>query len=749
MMWTLLMGVVHADAQPHFSYPRLVSSNGHGVIVFTSDATENRGRLDVFGDHLYQQPSPAAEPTRNLLYDAYFGLRTGGGSAWLNTVPAGFGAYHPQTGIITVDRSTGDLSITEYAFAPMDLDGPGYVQLLRVENVGSQTQDGLTVFSLHNAHMGTASSDGALWVGEALSATRTGITEQGVDTGLVMHSHALSAADAVGCSGVYDAVLSGASFGASCTEEGDDVVGALQWTLPSLAPKEQAWVGVVHTFASGGDTQQAQDLATGWHAGRSAVDVLDSEIAAWGEWLSAAVIPTDLSDDELAVYLQALVMLRMGQVRESGPAHGQIVASLPASAPVGDFQHTWNITWVRDGAYAIQALSQAGFHDEARSALAFQIQDGCCGDYADYLPVDDYALSVCRYYGDGTEWSDDDGTGPNVELDNFGLFLWAVDGYVDASGDVGFVSEHAGALFDGIADVLVASIDDQYDIIIAESSIWERHWNGNQKHFTYTSAWAVRGLRDAADMADMVGDGRAEGYRQAADRIAAGMAEHLFRGDILVGNLEEKGAADLDAAAADAFNNGALSASLAMGSLQAWEEGLRVASGHGFARNDDGDLYDIQEWIMVDLRIAEVYRRVCETAKARDLETWITEQAMENNLLIPELLHPETADYAGPTPMMGFGSGLYVWSMLHRAALEADCDAPAGDTAADTGAHTGDTAPDTGPSQSNDTETGMDGGDTDAAPAAAAACGCHSAGAGGGSAVLLALVLGWCRRRRP
>ena len=404
---------------------------------------------------------------------------------------------------------------------------------------------------------------------------------------------------------------------------------------------------------------------------------------------------------------------------------------------------TWNITWVRDGAYAIQALTAAGLYAEARDALAFQIQEGCCGDYADFLPVDRYALSVCRYYGDGTEWSDDDGTGPNIELDNFGLYLWAFGGYIAASDDEAFLAAHAERLFDGIADVLVESIDPAYDLIIADSSIWERHWYGRERHFTYTSAWAVRGLREAADLADRLGEtARAATYRAAADQLAAGIAAHLIRDGVLAGNLEELqgGGSYLDAAAVDAFNNGTLSArdGVAQTSLEVWTDWLGVASGPGLSRNDDGDLYDRQEWIMIDLRVAEAWRRACQPEPAAVLEDWITDHARLNSLIIPELLDPETADYAGPAPMMGFGSGLYVLHLLQRPTLDAGCEDGGQDTSVP-----GDSAP-------ADSPSGAEPGNDDNPQAGPDGCSCASVGRSRGTGLALALGLGLLvgRRRR-
>ena len=69
-----------------------------------------------------------------------------------------------------------------------------------------------------------------------------------------------------------------------------------------------------------------------------------------------------------------------------------------------------------------------------------------------------YQISVCRYYGDGTEWSDSNSNGPNIEFDGFGLFLWALDEYVAASGDTSLITTYwASTIKPKVADVLVHS----------------------------------------------------------------------------------------------------------------------------------------------------------------------------------------------------------------------------------------------------------------------------------------------------
>ena len=768
-------------ATPWNSHVRLVSANGHGVVVFKGDGAAGGGDGPVladFRDHLYQQYAADREPGRDLLFDAYFGLGDGSGGAWLKDSDS-YG-YLPGTGVLRVDRSQGDLTITEWIFAPLGLAHPAWVHLLHVRNDGGAART-VRLFSLHNHHVGDL-SHGSYNADERIWVDGDWMLEQGVTTGLGVGLRALQAPTSHTCDQLWarmpaDGALDGRCGSAASPWDNDDQVGGFQWDPGSLDPGQEAWAGAVVAFFDEADPSRATGPVEEWLAGRTPDTLLADEQAAWATWLSTAESPPGASAEELAVYRQALVFLKMAQVREDNDAFGQIPASLPvaASGGTGDesFSHLWNITWVRDGAYAIQALTAAGYTEEARDALAFLLQ-GKAGDYA-HLVGRDYALSVCRLYGDGSEWSDDDGTGPNVELDNFGLLLWALQGYVAATGDLAFVEDRSEVVFDGIADVLVDVIEAD-GLVMADSSIWERHWNGHQQRFAYTQTWAVRGLWDAAILAEAVGDtARAEGYRAAALGIREGICATMIDEDGVLAASEEQlrtGSGYLDLAGVDAFNNGTLDAAGPQGqaSLAAWAEGLAVASGGGVARNDDGDLYDRQEWVWADLRLAQARRRACDEDGARALEDWVTAQALENHWTIPELMNPDTAAYAGPAPMMGFGSGLYALNLLGRAEATADCEDGVGWTCdgGDTGG-TGDGGGDGGSADGGDTDGGSadggstDGGDTDGGDTDGGGdtsgdtgaqddddggCGCVGAPSGAGLVGALPLALLTLRRRR-
>lgn len=648
-----LVAAAHAGSAPHFSLPDLVTANGRGAIVFADD------RLSDAYPHLYQEYAPGVV-TPDLLYDTYFGVVAEGAGAWLTGVEDV--DYLPGTGVIRVTRTPPaglSLGIVEYDFAPMGYAGFGLAQVLEVTNTGDAPITGAQLVSLHNFHVGG--------VERAASPDATHVSETGDAAAL---RYTAPGATDVSCDGVYDRVLAGQAIGGGCAASGDDVVPALGWRIDSLAPGATVWIGVVTTDAE----------AEGWIAGRSVEAWVADEAADWDAWQADNVAPADASDAELAVYRQQLAFLRMAQVTEPGDAYGQIPASLPVSAPVGDFEHIWNITWVRDGSYAAAALASAGRTDEAAAMLRFLAQ-GKTGDYRSYVGGVDYLVSVCRVYGDGSEWSDADADGPNVEFDDFGLFLWALGVLRDAGRD-DVVTELGPAALDGVADVLVGLIDPNTGLLQPDSSIWERHWNGHQQQFAYSSIQAVAGLTAAAQIADDLGDARAAGYREAAARIADAVGTQLVdAAGVIAASREQlvEGSDYLDLAAVEAFNHGVLEPGGAEwdASLAAWDRDLRVASGNGYARNDDGSLYDQHEWAVIDLRVAEAARRACDLDRADALEAWVTEQAALNHGTIPELYDPDNANYAGPAPMLGFGAGAYVWGLNHRAALEQACVADA------------------------------------------------------------------------
>lgn len=700
---------------PHASWGTLSVGNGFGAAAYDTQ----RRRVTSLREHLYAHRD-ASSTTRDLMFDTYLGLRVAGVNTWLTERPVTDAGYDAQRGIARVVQTLGDVRVTQYVLAPMDVPAAALVLVAVVENTGAAALSDAALFSLHNLHIG--GGDGTL--AERITWQQGAFEERGAAGLLLTQARPAPTAHAASPQNPYQAVVGGGHL-VDVADSGvmDDAVSGFEWDLSGLAAGASQTFAVGLAHDAGGDRGTLDAALAALPA--DPADLLAAAQAEWDAFLDGARVPPGLSADELAVYRQQLSVLRMGQVREPGPGYGQVVASLPPGM--------WNISWVRDQAYAVLGMIAAGLDAPARDALAFwwQADAGnwvCCDDQGGPWVGQPYALSVVRYYGNGGEETDFNAQGPNIEFDGFGLALLAMAAYVDATDDDALLSAHADAIFARTADVLVDLI--QADgvgagLVRADSSIWETHWyDGGRRHFTYTQATTVAGLRAAATLADRAArPADASRYRTAADALAASIRTRLVDGatGILRSSLEET-TSYLDAAAIEAFNWGVLPSDdpALPATLDAFRAGLwNDVVGRGYRRNDDGGDYDRREWAVVDLWIARAARLAGRADHADALLQWVTDQARLNYDLIPENYDRTTGDYQGEVPMLGFGAGAYVAALWDRGAGPIDPLVDAG--------------------------VGGDAG----APADDVGGGCCDAGTSGGASSLLGLtVLGLLARRR-
>ncbi len=658
---SLLPAVAEAQAvAPHASWGILPWTNGHGSSAYDTV----RRRITSFREHLYARRD-ADIATRDLAYDLYFGLRSGGQNAWLTARPIDEAGWDGKAGIARVVQRHGELQATQYFFSPFSVGAPVVVAVVEVENLGSAPAGDAALFVLGNLHVG-GGADGSVaeriqWVGGAF--------EERGERGLVLH-RALPAPTrhAASPDNPY-ALVSGGGRLVDTADSGvrDDAVAGFEWDLAGLAAGETRRFAVVWAFSPASD-RAALDAAVA-PAGATPDALLDGARADWDAFFAGTQAPAHLSTVERRVYDRQLAVLRMAQVREPGRGHGQVLASLPPGM--------WNIAWVRDQAYATWAMIAAGMDDEAHDALAFLFGAQastyvCCDrDGGPWVGVP-YAISVTRYFGDGTEESDWNAQGPNIEFDGFGLTLATLADHVDATGDTSLLTRFDREIFELTADVLLTLIENDTGLIRADSSIWETHWyDGGRQHFAYTQATSVLGLRAAARLADRLGRTEdAAHYRTRADALATAAVARLI--DPATGAVRqslEQSTRSLDAAAItfvlwDLIPAGGEAATA---TLAAFDQGLwNGVTGHGYRRNDDGGEYDLREWVVVDLWIAEAKRRAGRTAEAAAIVGWITDQAALNFDLIPENYDRTTADYQGEVPMVGFGAGAYVTALWQR-----------------------------------------------------------------------------------
>jgi hypothetical protein len=441
------------------------------------------------------------------------------------------------------------------------------------------------------------------------------------------------------------------------------------WALVSLEP--------------GIDPQSAIIALKHWRANLSPGALVHRELMQLEAWRVAS--PAHLSERELALWRQSEVMLRMAQSREPNRAarhgNGLIVACLPDGV--------YFTPWVRDMAWATVALIRMGHHTEARAALLAYFNAQPTGKMRDAVRGD-YQVSVVRYFGDGAEepfFTMEGAT--NIEFDDWGEVLWVLGEYQRRFHDSTLLDTPTfrGPLYQSTHDFIVQPLLRNIEpfgpgaIVAADTSIWEEH-QPDQKHFAFSTAMAIVGLRNFADIAHEAGDAAAanEALRQA-DQLQKGFNAAFIRDGQLHGTLEPGIKNDIDGALLAIINFGVVSDPALLRSTVERMQLLKVASG-GYRRvrgtyTDPAIFeywYEQEEFVFVDFSLAEVDRRLGRDGDSADLLKRITDKSAADHNILPEMyvavpckLFPgAVGDPTGALPMVGYGAGEFILQMLQR-----------------------------------------------------------------------------------
>ena len=656
------------------SWNYLTTGNGYGFQVFDTNAQ----KITQFLEHPYRYlgPSPTdphAEGVvrRNLAYDFYFGLRGGGTTAWLNTpTTTGDPSYIDQAHIISVPATIGSVNATSYFFAPFDLPENAMVALVNAPGA----TDGFVLF---NFHMGTATTpDSPGNDGESIRSSSSGnaIVETGPGGGYMVYVP-LSGVDTEDCNNVYSKVMGGMDLTANTSCSGTDVVPGFQRKLDA-----NGWMAVGVIFVDSTNPADADAAAASmitWANSRTPDKLLSDARAEFEAWRKPPPASVPLcSDAETKMWRQSEAVLRMGQIREANTAtrknNGMMLASLPPGS--------WHTGWVRDGTYAVVALARSGHTDEAKAALNFYLNASPVGAYASYENNVNYRISLTRYFGNGQEECDWDSTGPNTETDGWGLVLWAARAYVEASGDTAWLSSTTpfGAVYDVLQAQIAGALESNLEtsnIMRADSSIWEVHQPG--KHYAFTTMAAARGFCDMAALA-----------------AKAAKPSDVSHYAMLSGTVNA------------AFQSGFLDQQMALGgSIEGLvgakvlrrlrRRGVRLESARRLRRRHrHGDARSLQpparrfgrvqaqqrrslrlRQQRVDPRRPAHHQRAAPRradGERRRVSGADVSKAAVNFYLLPELYNDTPTDgqigvYFGSIPMVGYGAGAYLMTILDRA----------------------------------------------------------------------------------
>ncbi|HLO20577.1 MAG TPA: glycoside hydrolase family 15 protein [Sphingomicrobium sp.] len=432
------------------------------------------------------------------------------------------------------------------------------------------------------------------------------------------------------------------------------------------------------------DAEPALREFTNWCAGLRAEQLVSREIAEFEQWRARPAIHFK-SKKERHLWRQSETMLRIAQSREPNRAdrhgNGLIVAALP---------DVYSTPWVRDMAWATVALIRMGHQAEARAALLAYFNAQPTGKMRSQVNGEDYQISVVRYFGDGEEepfFTQEGST--NIEFDDWGEALWVLGEYLRKYDDPQILkaATYRGPLYETARDFIVkpllANMERYGDglIVAADTSIWEERQK-DKKHFAFSTAMAIVGLREFADVARRAGDEAAR--RQAFDTQALlekGFAAAFVRKGTLRGTLEDGVKNDIDGALLPIINFGVVQDPQLIRSTAERMELLKVRSG-GYRRvrstYTDPKIfeywYERQEFLFVDLHLAELYRRLGRQIEADAMLSRIVDKAAADHDIIPEMyvalpckLFPgKIGDPTGALPMVGYGAGAYILHLLER-----------------------------------------------------------------------------------
>ncbi|HTJ13130.1 MAG TPA: hypothetical protein VL547_13940 [Dinghuibacter sp.] len=395
--------------------------------------------------------------------------------------------------------------------------------------------------------------------------------------------------------------------------------------------------------------------------------LLSEEIQFMHSVFKGCKIPGKATADEKALLQQSVTILKMSQVPEQEIlpcARGQIVASLRPGE--------WSMTWVRDGSFAIAAMAKLGMNDEARRGLEFMLNARPVGRFKnnvfrngrDYGIGVDYRISATRYYGNSKE-DCDASEGPTIEIDDFGLFLTALDEYMKSSNDGAFYRQWEKVLSEKVADAIIHNIDGD-GLIRSDSGPWEHPLPG--RRYTFTSGVCAEGLKRFSAMQKRYGY-EWKKYSTASERLYAGIMSHMvYENRVIKGDADDQSPTAHyfhDAGTFELFANGLITdKKLFESHMREYDPLMKVKDGIGYIRVFSDDSYENQEWPFADLRVAVAQNHLGSRSLAKGLIDKVTALSKANYNSIPEMYMLDNCYFNGAVPMVGYGSGAYVLALL-------------------------------------------------------------------------------------
>lgn len=258
----------------------------------------------------------------------------------------------------------------------------------------------------------------------------------------------------------------------------------------TLAPGESkevdvAIVGGFDNFSGAVGTYGFQvEGALDWFLSGSMSAAQQTTEASWGNWLAQGVQVVTPDAAYNALFKRGL----LGTALHLDGENGGIIAGMHNGA--------YPYVWPRDAAWAAITLARAGFVDEAKEIFRF-LRDIA---YRDIEGWGRKGFWKQKYTTDGyTAWG-------NPQVDETSCYPWAARNIYEVTGELAFLQDHYSEVYDaGLASSQDSTFDGRLRYeegvsLMYSMSIWEDAFDV----FAYSNASVIRGLEDAAAIADIL-----------------------------------------------------------------------------------------------------------------------------------------------------------------------------------------------------------------------------------------------------
>ncbi|MDX2146453.1 MAG: glycoside hydrolase family 15 protein [Planctomycetota bacterium] len=236
----------------------------------------------------------------------------------------------------------------------------------------------------------------------------------------------------------------------------------------------------------------------------------------WTNWLAGGTTIDTPNDEFDRLMKRGLLATALHQ----DAVHGAVVA--------GYHNGAYYYAWPRDAMWAAVTLLRTGHVPEGLNAIRW-MRDITFRDVEPSFGINPVNGQATRgfwkqkYTTDGfTVWG-------APQIDGTAVYPWALMWYYDMTGDTGTLNSHYAAVWDAVQAMTRDSIDNRLRFEESVNLVYSNNlWEDQYDVFVYSNANVVRGIRDAARIARILGrNSDANGFEGNANGIQAGLNARL------------------------------------------------------------------------------------------------------------------------------------------------------------------------------------------------------------------------------